>query len=642
MMAGLAQPALIPRAALFQDKDIFDVRLSPDGERVYYQRRAEREGRLFYRELRRPGREQSLDCQAALLNWTPAHGGGIVAAVEKQGRRLLYLEGRQQRAVPLFPYRQLRIEALSPLRPDELAAVIVAEQDHLSGLYLIDFRRGTWQKIGPLPGFQKLCFDQQLRPRAARQINDLGGYSIFRHDGAGWHETRRYPFDESQFSGGFQDVLSVSADGRTFYVTDNLQRDKTALLAVDVASGQPELLVADGKADILPFNPIIGPDGRPHMVVSSFAEARRHFLDARTQDDFGYANRLLRGEAAFAEASADGSKWLLRRLNGGPMVYYLFDRASRQLTRLFSDVDALDAYELASRRAFSVIARDGRELPVHLYLPPGTPTDERGLPLEPLPTVLYAHGGPWMGVVHWNEWKVTRCLQLLANRGYAVINTEFRGSTGLGKHFTDLGDRQWGDAMLHDKLDIAAWAVQQGIAPAERLGIWGWSYGGYAASAALAFAPEQFACGIAMYAPLELESFSRLPASDSEIWRRRVGDPYTAEGVELLRRHSPFFAADRIQRPLLLTTGGKDARVPQQQSSDFARALVAAGKEVLYFYYPEEGHDYRQPGSWVSFWALAEQFLHQHLGGRFEPLGDSLKQGDFKIARGEAWVKRLK
>ncbi|MCO6491919.1 MAG: S9 family peptidase [Phaeodactylibacter sp.] len=638
-----AQPPLIPRDSLFQEKDQYAVTLSPDGRRVYYQRRSVQEGRLFYIETRRPGREQSLAFDGALLNWVPDPAGGVLAVVQSGGKQLVWMgpDGWEKRQIPVFPFQQLRIEAMSRQRPGEAAVTVVGEDSRLNGIYLINLTSGSYQKISPPLDFQRLYFDQQLRLRAGRLLNDINGYSIYTYDDKEWTERLRFPFDESQFIGGFQDVVSVSADGQTVYATDNTGRDKSVLLSINVESGATQLLVADGKADILPFGAMIGPDGRPRMVLSVFADARRHFLDADARADFDYADRLLQGRASFAEASADGRCWLLRKLEGGPTIYYFFDRDSRQLIRLFNDYPALDGYPLASRQAFSVVSRDGYELPVHVYLPPGADQDGDGIPEEPLPTIVYVHGGPWVGVVHWNQWFHNRNFQLLTNRGYAVINTEFRGSSGLGRQFVDLGDQQWGQAMHHDKVDITRWAIRQGIAREGKAGIWGWSYGGYAAAAALAFEPELYACGMSMYGPADMDAFLRIPFTDNPLWRNRVGDPRRPEDVRLLQEQSPINHVREYQSPILLTTGGKDGRVPQRQVDAFADALNAVGKDVIYFYYPEEVHDYREPGSWVSFWAIAEQFLSRHLGGRYQPAGRDLEKGDYKVVYGRRFIGGL-
>ena len=139
----------------------------------------------------------------------------------------------------------------------------------------------------------------------------------------------------------------------------------------------------------------------------------------------------------------------------------------------------------------------------------------------------------------------------------------------------------------------------------------------------------------------DLDAFSRIPFTDNALWRTRVGDPYTADGARLLQRHSPINYVQNFQSPLLLTTGSKDGRVPKKQVDDFADALNSAGKKVIYFYYPEEVHDYRKAGSWISFWAIAEQFLAENLGGRFQPVGRDLEKGDYKVVFGRKWIGQL-
>jgi len=639
-----AQTGLIPRSVLFEaEKEEYRLELSPDGERLFYQKRSVQEATLFYRNINLPGREQSIPFDGALLDWQLCHNGGILAQVSKGKPQLIYLdhELENQQALALFPFQQINFQATSPRYPDEVLASVITKNDSLSGLYRINIVSGKWKKTAPLPPYQNLYFDQELRPKAARHPNDLGGFSIYRHDGKEWVETKRYPFDVTQFIGGFQDVVSVSADGSTMYITDNLLTDKTVLLAINTKSGKEQLLKSDGKVDLLPFGAMVGPNGIPQMILGVFGEARRHFLRLSAEVDFNYANQLLSGQASFMQSSANGRKWLIRKINGGPVTYYLFDRDSRKMTRLFNDLTELNDYPAAQRNSHSLLTRDGLELPVQVYLPPGADANGDGIPERPLPTILYVHGGPWVGVVHWNQWFHNRNFQLLANRGYAVINTEFRGSTGLGKAFVEAANQQWGEKMLYDKLDIAQWAVDMGIAKEDKLGIWGWSYGGYATAAALAFSPETFACGIAMYGPMDMDAFARIPFTDNPLWHTRVGDPNTPEGTALLKRHSPHHHVDSIQSPILLTTGSKDDRIPQKQMDDFAAALEQAGKSPIYFYYPEEGHDYRQPGSWISFWGIAEQFLHQHLGGQYEPVGRDLKKGEFEVIYGKEYIDAL-
>jgi len=297
----------------------------------------------------------------------------------------------------------------------------------------------------------------------------------------------------------------------------------------------------------------------------------------------------------------------------------------------------LDAYTLSVRKPFIVKAQDGLELPSMIFLPPGSDQNNDGIPDQPLPTVLYVHGGAWIGYYQ-NTWFINRQLQLLANRGYAVINTEFRGASGYGQAFIEASSHKWSGKMHQDLVNIAKAAIARGVALPKKVGIFGWSYGGYATFAAMAFAPDVFACGISMYGLGDLEAAFRHPFTSGPYWQQRIGNPDVPEELTLIRRHSPINYIEQIKNPLLIIHGSLDERVPQSQSDNMAQALKAAGKAVIYCYYPEEGHDYAQPENWQSFWALGERFLQEHLGGRSEPAGVDLKKPNFKMVE---WVTKL-
>jgi dipeptidyl aminopeptidase/acylaminoacyl peptidase len=632
----LAQP-LLPRSALFQEQDIYRVALSPDGERLYYQRRSANDGRIFYRLLRRPASEVALSFEGAVLDWV-AVPQGVLAVVKQVGRipkLVLAKDYEQFIAFPFLPFEFLRIQAASRSQPHLVSVEAFTLNQDQQGRYLIDTWQLQWSYLGPSLPYQQLFFDGGLKPVAARDANSAGGLSIYRNDGQQWVEAKRYAFDESQFSGGFQQVLSVSADGGYLYCTDNEKRDKTALVRIDTRTGEERLVLADGKADLLPFNAIISPQGQPQMVQSRFGEIRRFFLDAAVARDFEYANRLLQGQARFVQSAAQGRRWLLRREDGGPGVYYLFDRDSRQLIRLLSlEPASLSGVDWVAPETHYVLSRDGYELPVQVYLPNGSDVNGDGWPERPLPTVLFVHGGPWEGLSHWEGWANLRHFQLLANRGYAVINVSFRGTTGRGKYFVDLGNGAWGKEMLYDQIDIAQWAVWRGLAQRDKLAVWGWSYGGYAAAAALTFAPEVFQCGIAMYGPMNLASYALTPFAQNEVWQKRVGNSNTSEGRELLRAQSPAAHLSAVQDALMLTMGGRDGRIPLSQMQEYADALDKQGHPLVYLFFPEEVHDYQQAESWIAFWAVAERFLHQSLGGRYEPMGNALEQANARLIYG--------
>jgi dipeptidyl aminopeptidase/acylaminoacyl peptidase len=476
---------------------------------------------------------------------------------------------------------------------------------------------------------------------AAMKPNDQGGNTILRrHDGE-WIEVFKYPSAPDMFIGGLTKIISASLDGKTIYATDYTNKDKTTLVSIDVKTGQVTEMVSDPDADILPFGATVNLDGKPTSVVALWGDSKRHFLEPAVEKDFSFLNNELKTNIGFAGASQNDSTWLVRTLDGGPQTYYLYNRSGRKLAKLFNDYPYLDGYDLATRKAYTVTTRDGIRLPVHVYVPPGMSKVD-GSPKTPLPTIIYVHGGPWAGVTHWNSWFHNRNFQLLANRGYVVINMEFRGTTGLGKKVTEAGNLQWGEAMHYDIVDVASWAIKAGIANRNKVGIWGWSYGGYAANYALGAAPDLFSCGISMYGISDLYRFCQLPFADNDTWRTRVGDFNMAEGAALLRQHSPTNYLKNIKSPILLTTGSLDDRIPQDTQVDsFAKALDEAGKEVIYFFYPKEGHDFEQPESWISFWAVAEYFLHQNLGGRKEARKEDIENGNLEIMFGADYIEEI-
>lgn len=637
--------SLIPRELFFQPQDIHDIKLAKNGERVYYQRKTAGDQALFYVAEADPEQEIRIPARGRILDWATTYDDQLlVFLADTVNRRKLHLldrDGRLLRDLTPFPLRNLRIEAFSRQLTEKAAVWIIAQEVQQDGIYIIDLEGEKADRLSPRLGYEKRYYEGDLQLVAAQRQNASGGHTIYFRDGEQWKELVRYPFDEGMFAGGLQQILSVSENGKRLYLTDNLDKDKTVLVEYDIDSSRQRILVADAKVDILPEGAIIGADGWPHMVKGVWASPRPHYLHAVTRRDFEWLNARWQGQADFVDRSADNRTWLVRRLDGGPAKYYLFRRGKRELIPVFNELPALDTFQPAFRYPRTVVTRDSLELPIHVYLPAGSDKNHDGVPDTLMPTLLYVHGGPWAGINHWNSWFHNRNFQLLADRGYVVINTEFRGTTGLGKRLTRLGDREWGGDMHNDLVDIANWAVKNRIAAPDKLGIWGWSYGGYAAAAALAFAPERFACGISMYGPADLDAFSRIPFADNERWRTTVGDPSTEEGIARLQEQSPFHNLDRIVRPLLLTTGARDDRVPKAHIDDFARVLAEANKDVLYFYYPEEGHDYSRPESWISFWAIAERFLRDHLGGSYQSAGKVLKESDLIIVYGKDYVEGM-
>jgi dipeptidyl aminopeptidase/acylaminoacyl peptidase len=243
-------------------------------------------------------------------------------------------------------------------------------------------------------------------------------------------------------------------------------------------------------------------------------------------------------------------------------------------------------------------------------------TTPPGIPAKNLPTVLNVHGGPWAR----DSWGYDGEAQWLANRGYAVLQVNFRGSTGYGKEFLNAANREWAAKMHDDLIDGVNWAVKEGVADSKRIAIFGGSYGGYATLVGLTFTPDVFACGVDIVGPSNLITLMQtIPPywkPMEPIFFDRVGHP--EKDAEFLKARSPLYKADKITKPLLIAQGANDPRVKKSESLQIVEAMKKAGKPVEYVEYPDEGHGFARPENRLDFYAKAERFLAQHLGGRHE------------------------
>jgi dipeptidyl aminopeptidase/acylaminoacyl peptidase len=277
----------------------------------------------------------------------------------------------------------------------------------------------------------------------------------------------------------------------------------------------------------------------------------------------------------------------------------------------------------------------------YLTLPPGADPKDSGRPTEPLPMVLLVHGGPWVRDVYgYNSYH-----QWLANRGFAVLSTNYRSSTGFGKSYVSAGDLKWGTAIIDDLVDAVNWAIRERIADPARIAIMGGSFGGYATLAGLAFRPDVFACGVDIVGPSNLAT---LLGSFPPYWERiklmfykRVGDPTTEDGRELLHDYSPLHRADAIKKPLLIGQGANDPRVKQAESDQIVEAMAQKKIPVTYVLFPDEGHGFARPENNIAFNAIVEQFLVGCLGGPAEPIGDALSSSSIKVRHGAEFVPGL-
>jgi dipeptidyl aminopeptidase/acylaminoacyl peptidase len=406
--------------------------------------------------------------------------------------------------------------------------------------------------------------------------------------------------------------VTFTRDGRSLVLLDNQGRDKARLIRLELATGRVTELCADERAD-LSRRVLIHPDDLTVQAIAThYLKLRWKVLDRRVRQDFARLARLA-GLLNFRvlNRTSDGRRWVVQQSGDVQRSrYYLYDRADRRARFLFAVRPELERFRLAPMVPHVIRARDGLRLVSYLTLPLGR--SPRRLPL-----VLLVHGGPWSR----DRWRYHPWTQWLANRGYAVLQVNFRGSAGFGKAFLAAGNREWGRKMQRDLTDAVRWAVARGTADPRRVAIMGSSYGGYAALAGVTFTPKRYAAAVDLVGPSNLET---LLASIPPYWkplraifRVRVGD--RVRDRRLLYQRSPLHFAHRIRTPLLIFQGRNDPRVKPAESEQIVRAIRRRGGQVGYVVYPDEGHGLRRAANRLDFAGRVEAFLGRHLGGRVEP-----------------------
>jgi dipeptidyl aminopeptidase/acylaminoacyl peptidase len=437
--------------------------------------------------------------------------------------------------------------------------------------------------------------------------------------------------------------ISMDKSGERLFMLDSRERDTAAITSVDLRSGDVELVFASDEADV---NGILTHPTEKHIQVVNYTydRSKHQVLDPGLEADFQYLQSVCDGELEITSQTDDQSHWMVAyATDNGPVKYFHYDRAKCSAKFLFSHRPELNELELSKMQALTIPSRDGLNLVSYLTLPAEHPIPESGLgrPSQPLPMVLLVHGGPW----HRDFWGYNPVHQLLANRGYAVLSVNFRGSTGLGKSFINAANMEWGGKMHDDLIDAVKWAVENQIAHPDKIAIMGGSYGGYATLVGLTMTPETFVCGIDIVGPSNLITLMENPPPYwmpiMPLMTTRVGDPSTEDGKEFLLSRSPLTHVDKIQKPLLIGQGANDPRVKQAESDQIVESMNEKNIPVTYVLYPEEGHGFDRPENDISFYAICEAFLAEHLGGRCEDIGTDFEGANFEVQSGADQVPGL-
>ncbi len=633
-----AASELIPRQVLFGNPDRAGVQISPDGKKISYLSAVDGVLNVWVGPVDDPQAAKPVthdEKRGVRIYFWAYTSTDVIYLQDKDGDEnwrvyAVDLESGKERDLTPVDGVRANIDSVSHRHPNEILVGLNDRDPRFHDIYRINLKTGERTLVEENNGYLGYVSDDDYNLKLAVGMSRTGAMQMDRPGAEGW---------ETFFEVGTEDNLSTAPigfdkTGGTLYMRDSRERNTSALVGIDMATGEARVIAEDPRADV--GRALIHPtENTVQAVRADYTRGDWRVLDPQVQGDFDALKAVQDGDFVITSRTLDDRVWMVAFSDdSGPTQYYRYDRGAKQAHYLFSNRKALDGVELAPMHPRVIKSRDGLDLVSYLTLPIGADADADGKPEQALPMVLFVHGGPWAR----DRWGYNSFHQWLANRGYAVLSVNYRGSTGFGKEFLNASNREWAGKMHDDLIDAVEWAIEEGVADPEKVAIAGGSYGGYATLVGLTFTPERFACGVDIVGPSNMITLlNNVPP----YWRpmmpamnQRVGDHKTVEGRRYLRSISPLTHVDEIVRPLLIGQGANDPRVNQVESDQIVEAMLAKDLPVTYVLYPDEGHGFRRPENSLSFTAVAEAFLSQHLGGRFEPIGDDFEGSSVQVPTG--------
>ncbi len=611
---------LLPLEHFFDNPERAGARLSPDGRTISYL--APRDGVLnVWVRPRTGGPETPVtnDRDRGVRSYFWSRDGRYILFVQDTGGDENYHvyavdPGHPDRVRDLTPFQGVRagIVAAPRATPRQVLVSLNRRNPSLFDVYALNLASGRLVLVAENPGnVIGWTADRQGMIRAARAQTPGGDFAVLvREDANGpFRQIAEYANED----GGY--VVGFTPTGSALWVGSARGADLMRLVELDLETGTERVIDADAAADL--SGPIVS-DRTGELLGAAYLRDRLvvHAFDPRFAADWEAVRALHHGDPGIGGEDAEEQAWIVSFDDDrDPGATFLFDRTSGAADLLYRSRPWLDPDTLAPMTPVPIVSRDGLVLHSYLTLPVGS--SGTGLPL-----VVFVHGGPWAR----DAWGYDPTVQFLANRGYAVLQVNYRGSTGFGKHFMHAAEREFAGKMHDDLIDGVDWAVAQGVADPDRVGIYGGSYGGYAALVGVTFTPDVFAAAVSYVGPSSLVTLTRsFPAYWRPLlastWFRYVGDPDHPDDLADMERRSPLGRVDRITTPLLVIQGANDPRVTKQESDQIVAALRARGVPVDYICKEDEGHGFIKPENRMEAFAAIERFFAVHLGGRATPAG---------------------
>lgn len=617
---------LLDRSLFFGNPEISGGKISPDGKYVSFLKAHEGIMNIWVKELDAPfetARRITASSRPLYGYFWTEDGAYILYVKDDSGDEDLNVfavaPSAEDNSFPesrnLTPIASVaaRIYHVSKRNPDVLYIGLNDRDPAWHDLYELRISSGErqllYENTNRITGYN---FDRGDNLRILLQTDEAGNTVFLRNDLIDLVEIYRIGVEEAAYPAGWD-----GNDEYVYIVSNKGELDKSSLFRMEPVSMELELLESDPEERV-DFGSLLLDRNTGEWIGTAYVddEKRMYWRNPNWADDYAFLqSNFPNREVSFSSYTKDYSKFLVS-VSGDRFASetWLFDRASRSLSLQYTPRPKLKAVEehLAEMRPIKYFSSDSLEIPAYLTLP-------QGMPGKNLAVVVLVHGGP-KGPRDYHGYD--SMVQFLANRGYAVLQPNFRASGGYGKAFLNAGDLEWGRLMQDDITWGVNYLIDQGIADPKRVAIMGGSYGGYATLAGLAFTPNLYACGVDIVGPSNLftllESVPAYWEAGKAFLYGMVGDPKTYEGEKRVREASPLFSVDRIKRPLLIVQGANDPRVKQAESDQIVAALRDRGHAVTYLLAEDEGHGFANPVNNMAMNAAIERFLAEYLGGRFQ------------------------
>lgn len=620
-VASPGAAGLIPRSVLFGNPERVAPELSPDGGTIAYLAPVDGVLNLWLMDASGDNpRQLTSDEDRGITQFQWAENGRHILYLQDEAGeenthvyRITVETGEVLDLTP-FPGVKAYVSASDRDQPDRILVDMNKDNRMFFDVYSCDLETGELEMVMDNTGFTAdgdmilgFATDEDMNVRLQFTIDPETGDITVLHRWTGespWEILKTFPGQDEWIPERFTE------DGAGLFVRSNLDRDKSALFRYDIGSGTENLITGSDISDIggVVYDPFTG-----EPVVASYYYLRRSLevLDPSVQADLDLLQGLREGDFSVVSRDSSNTLWIVAYSTiDNPAVYYVYDRGSMETRELFTAIPSLEDYSLRPMEGVEIPSRDGLILPSYVTTPDPARYGE-----GPWPAIVMVHGGPW----YRDYYGYDPFTQLFADRGFAVLQVNFRGSTGFGKEFLNASFEEWGGAMQNDITDGVLWAVEQGVADPDRVVILGGSYGGYAALAGAVFTPELYCAVVDFFGPSNLITFMETVPPYwkpmQALMNMRVGDPEDPEDRAMLDERSPLNHVANIDMPIFIAQGANDPRVVQAESDQMVEALRAMDIPVVYVVYTNEGHGFAHEENRLDFAGRVEEFLFLSVPG---------------------------